>query len=139
MDILPYLKMVCMDKEVEDMEQGMHTRLGNDGVRLSKGQAQRIALARTLAHSKDLLVLDDPFSALDSNTEKQVFFNVKNYCKDKMVLLISHRLAMFTQTDQVIYLNDQTAIISDHSTLLSHSDSYKTLVEKGESHDLRHM
>lgn len=139
MDILPYLKMVCMDKEVEKMEQGIHTRLGNDGVRLSKGQAQRIALARTLAHSKDLLVLDDPFSALDSTTEKQVFFNLKNYCKDKMVLLISHRLAMFTQTDQVIYLNNQTAIISDHSTLLSHSDSYKTLVEKGESHDLRHM
>ena len=84
-------------------------------------------------------MLDDPFSALDSTTEKQVFFHLKDYCKDKMVLLISHRLAMFPQTDQVIYLNDQTAIISDHSTLLSQSASYKTLVEKGESHDLRHM
>ena len=64
---------------------------------------------------------------------------MKDYCKDKMVLLISHRLAMFAQTDQVIYLNDQMAMVSDHSTLLSQSASYKALVEKGESHDLSHM
>lgn len=60
-DVIPYLKMVCMDQEVAAMEQGIFTKLGNEGVRLSKGQAQRIALARTLAHAKELLVLDDPF------------------------------------------------------------------------------
>ena len=49
----------------------MDTLIGNGGIRLSGGQAQRLALARTLCHKKPLLILDDPFSALDKNTEKE--------------------------------------------------------------------
>lgn len=70
-NVSEYLKDVCIDKEVAQMENGVDTLIGNGGVRLSGGQAQRIALARTLCHKKPVLVLDDPFSALDISTEKR--------------------------------------------------------------------
>ena len=56
-----YLKAVCFDGEVAEMEEGMDTIVGNGGVRLSGGQAQRLALARTLCHKRPVLILDDPF------------------------------------------------------------------------------
>ena len=64
-DAEKYLKAVCFDGEVAEMEEGMDTIVGNGGVRLSGGQAQRLALARTLCHKRPVLILDDPFSALD--------------------------------------------------------------------------
>lgn len=67
-----YLKAVCMEQETAEMEDGKQTAVGNGGVRLSGGQAKRLALARTLCHKKPVLILDDPFSALDKNTEKQI-------------------------------------------------------------------
>ena len=60
-DVAKLLKAVCFDEEVNDMENGQDTYVGNTGVRLSGGQAQRLALARTLCHKKPLIKLDDPF------------------------------------------------------------------------------
>lgn len=70
------LKMVCLDQEVAGMPEKIQTLVGNGGVRLSGGQAQRLALARTLCHKKPVMILDDPFSALDGSTER-------NLCKFK--------------------------------------------------------
>ena len=71
------LALTALDGEVCAMEQGLDTVVGSSGVRLSGGQAQRLALARTLAHPRPVLVLDDPFSALDRTTEDAVFANFK--------------------------------------------------------------
>ena len=69
------------------MENGIHTLVGTGGVRLSGGQAQRLALARTLYHKRPVLVLDDPFSALDKKTEAQIFANLKELAKDSIIIL----------------------------------------------------
>ena len=139
-DVIPYLKMVCMDQEVAAMAQGIFTKLGNEGVRLSKGQAQRIALARTLAHAKELLVLDDPFSALDVRTERQVFQALRKWQKEKIILLISHRLMMFDQVDQVLFLEQQKGIVATHTQLMKTSSDYRDLVKnKGEKDACVHM
>lgn len=137
-DILPYLKLVCIDQEVEQMEQGIHTKLGNGGIRLSKGQAQRIALARTLVHASSLLILDDPFSALDIKTEQQVFHNIQSYCKDKMIILISHRLSIFQSATKVLLIEDTHATLSTHDALCQTSSTYKTLL-RGTHNDSQHM
>lgn len=60
-----------LDREVAEMENGVDTLVGSRGVRLSGGQQARTALARTLSHAKPLIVLDDPFAALDRNTEER--------------------------------------------------------------------
>lgn len=134
-DAKTYLKAVCLDKEVEKMENGLDTLIGNGGVRLSGGQAQRLALARTLCHKKPVLILDDPFSALDKKTEEQAFENLKKLAGDSVILLISHRLYLFPQMDQVIWMENGQTQTGTHEELMKRSPEYAKLyleqAEKG--------
>ena len=134
-DAKTYLKAVCLDKEVEEMENGLDTLVGNGGVRLSGGQAQRLALARTLCHKKPVLILDDPFSALDKKTEEQAFENLKKLVGDSVILLISHRLYLFPQMDQVIWMENGQTQTGTHEELMKRSPEYAKLyleqAEKG--------
>lgn len=131
-DANAYLRAVCLDQEVAAMEDGLQTRVGSGGVRLSGGQAQRLALARTLCHKKPVMILDDPFSALDKQTEAQVFAHLKELARDSIVLLISHRLYLFPQTDQVIFLDHGQALVSTHAQLLQSNAEYARLFHKQE-------
>ena len=111
------------------MEQGLETVIGPGGTRLSGGQAQRLALARTLAHRRPVLVLDDPFSALDRNTEDIVFRNLQEYAKDKVVFLISHRLYHFPQMQQVIFMDGGKTTVGTHTELMAAEPVYLQLYE----------
>lgn len=126
-DILPCLKAVCMDEEVSRMPQGTDTLVGNGGIMLSGGQKARLALARTLYHKKPLLILDDPFSALDKKTEEEAFRNLKQLAKDSIVILISHRLYLFPEMDQVIWMADTKAQCSTHERLMEDNSAYANL------------
>lgn len=128
-DVFEYLRVVCMDKEVEAMEQGADTIIGSEGIRLSGGQAQRIALARTLCHKKMVLVLDDPFSALDRNTEEQIYKKLKDMASDNIVILISHRLYMFPKMDKVIWLDAGKANVGTHKELMLECPGYRKMYE----------
>ena len=111
------------------MENGPDTVIGSSGTRLSGGQAQRLALARTLAHPRPVLVLDDPFSALDRNTEDTVFANLQAYAKDKVVFLISHRLYHFPQLQKVIFIEDGKTAVGTHADLMASEPVYRQLYE----------
>lgn len=132
-----YLKLVCLDQEVGEMSEGVQTLVGNGGVRLSGGQAQRLALARTLCHKKPLLILDDPFSALDQTTEREVFANLKETAKDSMILLLSHRLYLFPELDQVIWMENGRTVTGTHAELMKKVPEYAELIraEEGERKD----
>ena len=125
----PYLAAAALDGEVRRMEQGLETVIGPGGTRLSGGQAQRLALARTLAHGRPVLVLDDPFSALDRNTEDIVFRNLQEYAKDKVVFLISHRLYHFPQMQQVIFMDGGKTTVGTHAELMAAEPVYLQLYE----------
>ena len=126
-DVWTWLKAVCLDEEVREMEEKEKTVVGNGGVRLSGGQAARLALARTLCHKKPVLVLDDPFSALDRRTEKQVFEHVKADSKDRIVFLISHRLYLFPELDQVIWMDRKMGICKSHEKMMAENPQYAEL------------
>lgn len=128
-DPMAALSLTAMDKEVLAMEQGVDTMVGSSGVRLSGGQAQRLALARTLAHPRPVLILDDPFSALDRPTEDAVFADLKAYAKDKIVLLISHRLYHFPEMKEILFLEDGNITAGTHEALLSGNAAYRNLYE----------
>ena len=132
-----FLKAVCFDEEVNEMENGQETLVGNTGVRLSGGQAQRLALARTLCHKKPLIILDDPFSALDKDTERKVFANLKEYTKDCVVILISHRLYLFPQMDKVIWMEDGKTVVGIHDEIMKKCPQYAVLYneQKGGASD----
>ena len=128
-DAAPYLAAVALQGEVQAMENGPDTVIGNGGTRLSGGQAQRLALARTLAHPRPVLVLDDPFSALDRNTEDAVFANLQSCAKDKVVFLISHRLYHFPQLQKVIFMEDGKTTVGTHAELMASVPVYCQLYE----------
>ena len=128
-DAWKYLSMTALDGEVRAMEEGAETVAGSSGVRLSGGQAQRLALARTLAHPRPVLILDDPFSALDRSIEDVVFENLKAYARDRIVLLISHRLYHFPEMSQIIYMEDGKATTGTHEALCASIPAYRALYE----------
>lgn len=136
-DPVTYLQLVRLDQEAAEMSEGVQTRVGSGGVRLSGGQAQRLALARTLCHKKTLLILDDPFSALDRKTEREIFSNLKKVAKDNVVLLFSHRLYLFPELDQVIWMENGKAITGSHTELMEKVPEYAELIraEEGERKD----
>ncbi len=127
-DAAPYLRAVCLEQEVLRMSNGSDTIVGNGGVKLSGGQAKRLALARTICHQKPILILDDPFSALDRGTEEAVFANLKELAKDSIVLLISHRLYLFPQLEQVIWMEQgKPIVVGTHETLMKEVSEYAEL------------
>ncbi len=128
-DAMPYLNAVALDDEVSAMENGIDTVIGSSGMRLSGGQAQRLALARTLAHPRPILILDDPFSALDRKTEDSIFAGLCDYAKDKVVFLISHRLYHFPQMRRIIYMEDEKTTVGTHEELMERVPAYRHLYE----------
>ena len=134
----PYLAAVALDEETSSMENGLETVVGSSGTRLSGGQAQRLALARTLAHPRPVMILDDPFSALDRKTEDAVFANLQDYARDKVVFLISHRLYHFPQMRKVLFMEDGETTVGTHDELMASVPAYRRLYESqtgGERHE----
>ena len=137
-EVTPYFQAVAFQEEVLAMEKQAETVIGSSGTRLSGGQAQRLALARTLAHPRPLMILDDPFSALDRKTEDTVFANLQDYAKDKVVFLISHRLYHFPQMQKVIFMEDGKTTVGTHGELMASVPAYRRLYESqtgGEQHE----
>ena len=128
-DAMRFLALTALDGEVRAMEQGLQTVVGSGGVRLSGGQAQRLALARTLAHPRPVLVLDDPFSALDRRTEDEIFARLKACAQDRVVILISHRLYHFPELRQIVFMQDGKADVGTHAALCASVPAYRALYE----------
>ena len=128
-DAMRFLALTALDGEVRAMEQGLQTVVGSGGVRLSGGQAQRLALARTLAHPRPVLVLDDPFSALDRQTEDEVFARLKACAQDRVVILVSHRLYHFPELKQIVFMQGGKAAVGTHEALCASVPAYRALYE----------
>lgn len=126
-NILPVLDIASMKEEIETFPDGIYTRLGEGGIKLSGGQQSRIALARTLYHARGIIVLDDPFSACDKNTEKEIYENIRREYKDSIIFLISHRLSLFDQMNQILFIDNQSVEAGTHQELLKNNEKYKHL------------
>jgi len=94
-----------LEPDVATMERGLETAIGSRGVRLSGGQAQRVAVARMLVREAELYVVDDLSSALDVETEKAIWENLVTLT-DRTWLVVSHRPTALRRADQVIVLKD---------------------------------
>ncbi|MGI5979323.1 MAG: ABC transporter ATP-binding protein [Oscillospiraceae bacterium] len=126
-DAAEALRLVCFDEDLAAMPEGVGTRIGAGGVRLSGGQRDRVALARTLCRPSRLVILDDPFSAVDTRTEKKILENLRGRFPDRIIVLISHRLTAFPQTDRVLFFENGSAVCSTHEVLLKESAAYQAL------------
>ena len=99
------LYLAVMERDMEEMENGLNTLVGPRGVRLSGGQAQRTAAARMLIREAELLVFDDLSSALDVETERLLWERL--FARpDATCLVVSHRRAVLSRADQIIVMKD---------------------------------
>jgi ABC-type bacteriocin/lantibiotic exporter with double-glycine peptidase domain len=97
---------VAMADFVYDLPNGIDTLLGERGIGLSEGQAQRIAIARGLLRPGGVLLLDEISSSLDERTEHELFSRLFEFCHDKTMIFITHRPAVSRLCDDVIRLQD---------------------------------
>jgi len=127
-DVLPYLHEAAFDEDLESMKEKENAIVGNEGVKLSGGQQERLALARSLYHRKSLLIFDDPFASVDPKTEQEILTHLREECGDSLVLLISHRLTSFKDLDNVILFHgDGVVEVGKEEKLLAKSKLYQTL------------
>jgi ABC-type multidrug transport system fused ATPase/permease subunit len=122
------IKKAKIDKFIDKLENGYETELGERGNKLSDGQKQRVSIARALIRKPKILILDEATSGVDSQTEEEIFENIK---KEKLTLLIiSHRLSTIKKADEVIVLKDGQIIgKGTHEELKENTPEYKKIIE----------
>ena len=130
-DLQEALQISCVDEFLVQLPNGLSTELGERGAKLSTGQRQRISIARAIAKAAPILVLDEPTAALDVRTENKVLENIRRWAHDKVVFLITHRVATTLHADQVIYLeNGSVGELGPPEELLRrHDGKYRAFVE----------
>ena len=113
------------------LPDGYETIVGERGLKLSGGEKQRVAIARTILKNPKIFFFDEATSALDSSTEKEIQKNLENVSKDKTTLIIAHRLSTASNADNIIVL-DKGVIIEEgnHDTLILKKGKYFEMWEK---------
>lgn len=131
-EILIYTDLMAM---FEKHENGIHTELSRSfdpkGVALSGGERQKVALARLCYYNSNLLILDEPSSALDAKAENDLFRiidHIHQNDSNKIIMFVSHRLSSSVQADKIIFIKNGAAThIGDHSYMMESCPEYKEL------------
>lgn len=118
-------------QNIVEFPKGFETMLGERGITLSGGQKQRVSIARAIAKSPKILILDDCLSAVDTKTENVILSALKNIMKNRTSIIISHRVSSAKLADQIIVLDDGRIVESgNHESLMELQGVYAELFEK---------
>jgi ATP-binding cassette subfamily B protein len=114
---------------VYELPDGLDTKVGEEGLSLSGGQRQRLALARAVAAKPEVLVLDDPLSALDVDTEALVEAALRRILASTTALIVAHRPSTVMLADRVALLQGgRITAVGTHSQLLASNDHYRFVI-----------
>ena len=109
------LKILGLDYLDPNLETLMKMEVGENGKRLSGGQAKRLSLVRSLMSGAEILIWDDPFSSVDLILEKEIILELKKHpiLKDKTIILTSHRLSTVRHSDYLVFLDKESGVIEE--------------------------
>ena len=130
-EIINAAKNALADEFIEKLPQKYNTEIGENGVRLSGGEKQRISIARAILKKTPLILLDEATSSLDSETEDKIQKGLSYLTKNKTTLVIAHRLSTILNCEKIFVL-DKGELVSqgNHEELLRNSPIYKNFYEK---------
>ena len=115
---------------IQETSEGYSTVVGDRGIRLSAGQRQRLGIARVMLQKPDIIILDEPISALDSESEVYIRRAMEEIRKERTIVVIAHRLSTIQQADQIIVLDHGRIVeTGDHEILLGQNGRYSRLFE----------
>ena len=122
----------CMDF-IDEMPEGFHTAIGENGQELSGGQRQRLSIARAFLKDAPILILDEITSSLDVENERIIQQSLNHLIQNKTVVIISHRLKSVEKADKIVVLNKgKVEGEGKHDELMKTSPTYRNLIEKSE-------
>ncbi|MDC0916613.1 ABC transporter ATP-binding protein [Flavobacteriaceae bacterium] len=100
------LKTAQLNSFVDDLEEGINTKVGERGIQLSGGQKQRIGIARALYHKPEILIFDEATASLDSKTEKELIKSIYNLKGKKTIIMVAHRLTTLKNCDKIFEIKN---------------------------------
>ncbi|KAH7678707.1 Xenobiotic-transporting ATPase protein [Dioscorea alata] len=142
------IRVCCLEKDLEMMEFGDKTEIGERGINLSGGQKQRVQLARAVYQDCDIYLLDDVFSAVDAHTGSEIFKEcVRGVLKEKTVVLVTHQVDFLHNADCILVMRDGTIVQSgkydellgsdtEFGVLVSAHENSMELVEQSTNHNI---
>ena len=117
-------------EQIEEFPDGLETFLGERGITISGGQRQRSALARAIIIKPKILILDDAFANVDTQTEDTILSRLDEIMKDRTTILISHRISTVKNADHIIVINDGSIVeTGTHEQLIEHNGIYTGIYE----------
>jgi len=124
-------KLSYCDEFIEKLPLKYETMIGEDGVRLSGGEKQRLSIARAMMKKSPIILLDEATSSLDSETEHKIQNAIEILTKNKTTIVIAHRLSTILNSNN-IYVIDSGNVVANgkHEELLKNSEVYKNFYEK---------
>lgn len=121
---------------IETLPEGFDTQVGERGLKLSGGEKQRVAIARTLLKDPPILLFDEATSALDSRTEQAILATLDRVAQDRTALAIAHRLSTIADADDILVLNEgRLEERGTHSQLLRRDGLYAEMWARQQTED----
>lgn len=122
-------KACGVDSFVEAFPNGYHTMVGDHGSKLSGGQRQKVAMARALMRDAKIIILDEATSNYDRKSEQEIFERIRENCKDRTMIIITHRLDILESMDKIIFMNDGIVeAVGNHERLIQECSLYKDMI-----------